>query len=137
MYKTEGPLKFYIEEDEDALIFHVINIGQGLMILIVFPDQTTMLFDCYITEENTEYVLKYLEKNIPIRKDEKDKDVQYIDIFVNSHRDLDHYKGIKGINDKFEIKSIWDSGQYGVGAKSKSKDYKEYMKLKLNIKHKY
>ena len=69
MYKTEGPLKFYIEEDEDALIFHVINIGQGLMILIVFPDQTTMLFDCYITEENTEYVLKYLEKNIPIRKE--------------------------------------------------------------------
>lgn len=137
MYKTEGPLKFYLNDYDDVLIFHVINIGQGLMILIIFPDETTMLFDCNLTKENEEYVFEYLEKNIPIRKNENYQDVQYIDIFVNSHRDQDHYKGIKEINSKFEIKSIWDSGQYGVGAKSKKGDYQDYMELKRNIKKKY
>lgn len=137
MYKTEGPLKFYLEDYDDALIFHIINIGQGLMILIIFPDETTMLFDCYVTNDNKEYVFEYLEKNIPIRLDENQNEIQYIDVFVNSHRDQDHYKGIKEINSKFEIRSIWDSGQYGTGAKSKKGDYQDYMRLKRNIKNKY
>lgn len=137
MYKTEGPLKYYLNNYDEALIFHIINIGQGLMILIIFPDQTTMLFDCYITNENKEDVLKYIEKNIPVKNDDEGNEVQYIDIFVNSHRDQDHYKGITEINKKFEIKSIWDSGQYGVGAKNKNSEYHAYMRLKRNVKKKY
>ncbi|MCT4583694.1 MAG: MBL fold metallo-hydrolase [Peptostreptococcaceae bacterium] len=125
MNKRNSALKYYLDSTSNALEFHILNVGQGLMILIIFPDETTMLFDCFIKKETQETILSYIEKNIPKKQ---------IDIFVNSHRDLDHYKGIQLLNEKFPIKSIWDSGQYGSGAKSRNTEYENYMKLKRKIK---
>ena len=57
-----------------------------------------------------------------------------IDIFVNSHRDEDHYRGLKKIHEKFKIKSIWDSGQSG--ETTTSADYNYYMYLRRELKKK-
>lgn len=119
------PVKFY--ESEKDLKFYLIDCDSGLMHLIIFPDDTVMLFDCNVTEDNGDKILLFLSKVIP-EKDEK----QEIDIFVNSHRDKDHLRGLKEINATYKIKSIWDSGQSG--ANIDNSDYKYYMYLKRKLK---
>ena len=103
------------------------------MNLIVFPDNTVMLFDCNVTEEKEEELIKFLDRFIPKRYDSETKEfVKEIDIFVNSHRDIDHLRGLKKINAKFKIKSIWDSGQSG--ANTNNDDYNYYMYLRRELR---
>ena len=103
------------------------------MILIVFPDDTVMLFDCNVTEEKEEELIKFLDKCIPKRYDSsKNEFVKEIDIFVNSHRDIDHLRGLKKVNEKFKIKSIWDSGQ--TGDSTDNPDYNYYMYLRRELR---
>ena len=126
-----SPLKYYC--DENAFRFHVLEVGEGLMILIIFPNNKVMLFDCNVTEDNSERILKYLDENIPYNYDEETKEeAKIIHIFVNSHRDEDHYRGLKKVNESFKIKSIWDSGQSG--ATTQSSDYEYYMRLRRKLK---
>lgn len=133
---TTYPKKFYIDESKEPLLFHILSVGEGLMILLVFPDKTTMLYDCNVREEDKDSILEYLRKHIPYRYDsEKKENSQYIDIFANSHRDLDHYRGLSFINAEFPIKSIWDSGQ--AGENTKDADYKYYMQLRRTLIEKY
>ena len=97
-----SPLKYYC--DENAFRFHVLEVGEGLMILIIFPNNKVMLFDCNVTEDNSERILKYLDENIPYNYDEETKEeAKIIHIFVNSHRDEDHYRGLKKVNEIFKI----------------------------------
>lgn len=119
------PVRFY--ENEKDLKFYLIDCDSGLMHLIIFPDDTVMLFDCNVTEDNEEKILSFMSSVIP-KKDEK----QQIDIFVNSHRDQDHLRGLKEINATYKIKSIWDSGQSGENIDNS--DYKYYMYLKRKLK---
>ena len=125
------PLKFYSEDE--GLKFYLIDCESGLMHLIVFPDNTVMLFDCNVTNKNEETIINFLDKHIPKRYD-KINHIFYkaIDIFVNSHRDLDHLRGLKMINENFNIKSIWDSGQ--TGGNTDNDDYKYYMYLRRKLK---
>lgn len=126
-----SPLKYYC--DKNAFRFHVLEVGEGLMILIIFPDNKVMLFDCNVTEDNSECILKYLEENIPYSYDDEAEEIaKIIHVFVNSHRDEDHYRGLKKVNEKFKIKSIWDSGQSG--ATTQSSDYEYYMRLRRKLK---
>ncbi len=128
-----SPLKYYC--DEKAFRFHMLEVGEGLMILIIFPDNEVMLFDCNVTEEDSEDILKYLDENIPYNYDEETEEyAKIIHVFVNSHRDEDHYRGLKKVNEKFKIKSIWESGQSG--ATTKSSDYDYYMRLRRKLKEK-
>ena len=127
------PLAYYTDDCNDNLLFHLLDVGEGLMCLIIFPDESTMLFDCNVTKDNENEVIKYLEKQIPFRWDEeKEEQAQWIDVFVNSHRDDDHYRGLSKVNAKFPIKSIWDSGQ--TGATTQSNDYLYYMALRRAIR---
>lgn len=119
------PLSFY--ESTNSLKFYLIDCDSGLMHLIVFPDETVVLFDCNLTEDNKDRIINLLKRIIP-QKDDK----QEIDIFVNSHRDRDHLRGLKEINANFKIKSIWDSGLSG--ANIDNADYKYYMYLKRKLK---
>ena len=126
-----SPLKYYC--DENAFRFHVLDVGEGLMILIIFPNNKVMLCDCNVTEDNSDCILKYLDENIPYNYDsEIEEDAKIIHFFVNSHRDEDHYRGLKKVNEKFKIKSIWDSGQSG--ATTQSSDYEYYMRLRRRLK---
>lgn len=128
------PLSFYC--DETALRFHVLSVGEGLMILIIFPNNHVMLFDCNVTEDNKDEILDYLEKQIPFNYDEDaDENKKFIHYFVNSHRDEDHYRGLKKINEKFPIKSIWDSGQSGATTQSDAYEYYMYLRRKLKQKN--
>lgn len=127
------PLKWFI--DESDFRFYLINCGSGLMHLIIFPDNTVMLFDCNVTCENEGDIIRFLDRHIPAKYDEDSKRAEkFIDIFVNSHRDEDHYRGLKKINENFKIKSIWDSGQSG--ANTDSSDYNYYMYLRRELKKK-
>jgi beta-lactamase superfamily II metal-dependent hydrolase len=100
---------------------HFVNVGQGNMIITIFPDNKIMFYDCNITEENKYLVFNYLKKIMP--KNE-------IDVFVNSHRDADHIRGIKKLHDIYPISTLWDSG---VSGNTEAPEYNEYMNLRRNI----
>lgn len=111
------PLGYYT--DNTALRFHMLDVGEGLMILIIFPNDQVMLFDCNVTDDNESTILDYLSANIPFKINPATGNTeQFIDVFVNSHRDEDHYRGLKKINAQYPIQSIWDSGQTGATTKS-------------------
>ena len=127
----QQPLSFY--EETPYMQFYLIDCQSGLMNLIIFPDDTVMLFDCNVTDSNEQEILNFLSYKIPKKyKKETNEFVQEIDIFVNSHRDLDHLRGLKKINEKFKIRSIWDSGQ--TGANTDNADYNYYMYLRRKLK---
>jgi len=127
------PLSYYC--DDSALRFHVLNVGEGLMVLLIFPGKKVMLFDCNVKEDNEEEIIEFLSRSIPFTYDaDSGEEKQLVNIFVNSHRDEDHYRGLKKVNEKFPIKSIWDSGQ--TGASTQSPDYKYYMELRRRLKSK-
>ncbi len=126
------PLSFYT--DDKSLRFYILDVGEGLMNLIIFPNNTVMLFDCNVTNENEDDILMFLDNCIPEEYNLENKKFEKpIHIFVNSHRDEDHYRGLKKINSKFPIKSIWDSGQ--TGATTNSDDYNYYMYLRRELKN--
>lgn len=112
------PLGYYT--DNTALRFHMLDVGEGLMILIIFPNDQVMLFDCNVTDDNESTILDYLSANIPFKINPATGNTeQFIDVFVNSHRDEDHYRGLKksmhnirynlfGIQDKqVRLPKVW------------------------------
>lgn len=116
------PLSFHVKSSEKLFKYYLINVGQGLMFLIILPDDYTILYDCNLTEDNKDKILSYLESILPKNQ---------IDLFINSHRDDDHIRGLKFINEKFPILSIWDSGQ--TGDSTQSKTYQYYMQLRRRL----
>ncbi len=98
-----------------------MNVGFGNMVAIIFPNNNIVFYDCNLTNDNEKYILGYLELIMP--KNE-------IDVFINSHRDADHMRGIKKLNEKYQINEIWDSG---VSGNTDTPEYCEYMSLKKEI----
>lgn len=106
-----------------STVIHFINIGQGNMTLIQLNNGKIMLYDCNLTNDNKDNVLRYLANIIGWNTN--------IDIFVNSHRDADHMRGVKIIHDYFPIRKVWDSGV--TGGTPDSSEYKEYMDLRRKV----
>jgi len=102
---------------------HFINVGQGNMTLLELANGMKYLYDCNITEDNEDDVLDYLEKLIG--KGTK------IDVFICSHRDADHMRGVKKVHKRFPIQHVWDTGV--VGTTTDSTEYKEYMDLRRTV----
>ncbi|MCK5476742.1 MAG: MBL fold metallo-hydrolase [Candidatus Aenigmarchaeota archaeon] len=99
-----------------------MDVGQGNMVLIQIPNSKTIVCDCNITEENKESIMDYLKNHLGNNT---------IDIFINTHRDADHMRGIKLLNKEFEINELWDGGVSGTT--TNSDEYKEYMELRRDI----
>src|SRR5574341_365046 len=100
------PLSYYVSIEDRPLRFYVMDVGEGLMVLLVFPDNTTMLFDSNVRQQDQEGILNYLSAVIPFRLDpDSGEEAQWIDVFVNSHRDIDHYRGLNMVYQEFEIKT--------------------------------
>ena len=79
------PIAYYTDNSAKPLLFHLLDVGEGLMALIVLPDQTTVLYDCNVRQEHKTEIINYLKTNIPYRYDRKTKGIkQWIDIFINS-----------------------------------------------------
>jgi len=107
------------------ITFYFLNIGQGNMAIGIFPDGKILAYDCNITTENEAAVFAYLKKIMPKNS---------IDVFVNSHRDADHMRGIKKLHAKYPITSLFDSG---VSGNIDTPEYTEYMDFRRNITDKY
>jgi len=102
---------------------HFIDVGCGNMQLILLPDDSIFMYDCNITDDNEADVLAYVRKIIGSGTQ--------IDVFINSHRDADHMRGIKKLHKKHPIKAIWDSGV--PGTTTTSPEYREYMDLRHQV----
>lgn len=74
---------------------HFIDVGLGNMTLLRFPNGTTWLYDCNITEDNEDAVFRYVKKAMNGRT--------RFQAFVCSHRDADHMRGVKKVHNKYPI----------------------------------
>lgn len=86
-----------------ATTVHILDVGAGNMVLIQTDDGKNILYDCNVTEENGYRVLSYLRNAVGTECK--------IDVFICSHRDADHIRGIGILNNNFEIGKIWDNGR--------------------------
>jgi beta-lactamase superfamily II metal-dependent hydrolase len=102
---------------------HFIDVGLGNMTLLRFPNGTTYLVDCNVTDENADAVLAYLDRAMGSRTN--------IDRFVCSHRDADHMRGIKRVHEEHPINEIRDPGV--PGTTTDSAEYEEYMDLRREL----
>ena len=100
---------------------HFLDVGQGNMVVCIFSDGKILTYDCNITQENETKVFSYLKRIMP-KND--------IDVFVNSHRDADHMRGIKTLHRSYHINELWDSG---VSGNTGTPEYEEYMDFRRNI----
>lgn len=102
---------------------HFIDVGQGNMTLLRFPNGTTYLVDCNVTDENADSVLSYLGDAMGSRT--------RIDKFICSHRDADHMRGVKRVHEEYPIGEIRDPGV--PGTTTDSVEYEEYMNLRREV----
>ena len=94
------------------------------MTLIQLPNGQAFFYDCNITGDNEDRVLNYVAKQIDSGT--------AIDIFMNSHRDADHMRGIKKLHQKHPIQEIRDTGV--PGTTTTSQEYKDYMDLRRQVR---
>ena len=102
---------------------HFIDVGCGNMTLVIMPHGTVICCDCNITEENQERVLKYLKTVIGAGKP--------ITVFITTHREGDHIRGIQLVHAQHAIKEIWDAGV--PGPLTESPEYLAYMELRGRV----
>lgn len=98
---------------------HFIDVGFGNMVLIRTSTEN-VLYDCNLTEDNEGRVLRYLRRVLHAGV-----------IFVCSHRDADHMRGIRTLHSVFPISAIFDSGV--TGTSPYSEEYQDYMHLRRSI----
>lgn len=106
-----------------SFVAHFINVGCGNMTLLLFPNGRTYLYDCNVTDENEMDVLGYLAKAMGNRT--------AIDVFICSHRDADHMRGLRKVHDMYPISEIRDPGV--VGTTTDSAEYKDFMALRREV----
>jgi beta-lactamase superfamily II metal-dependent hydrolase len=104
---------------------HFIDVGFGNMVLIR-TSTVNVIYDCNITDENEGGVVRYLRRVIGSGTP--------INIFICSHRDADHMRGIKRLHATNPISTIFDSGV--VGTDPNCDEYKDYMDLRRNLGYK-
>jgi len=102
---------------------HFINVGQGNMTLLELANGKKFLYDCNVTDGNEDAILGYVAKQMG--KGTK------IDVFICSHRDADHMRGVKKVHGRFPIQYVWDSG--AVGTTVDCTEYREYMDLRRTV----
>lgn len=102
---------------------HIVNVGQGNMVLIKTSDGKNLVFDCNITELNKTRVLAYVSKTFGKQSS--------IYAFICSHRDADHMRGIKKLHAQHTISRIWDSGY--PGTTTNTSEYLDYMALRRSV----
>src|SRR5260370_39032466 len=104
-------------------VVHFIDVGQGNMTLVRTASGKRILCDCNVTDENENPVLTCLRRALSGNSE--------IDIFVNSHRDADHMRGVKKVHQSFPIREIWDSG--ATGSTPDCTEYCDYMDLRRRV----
>ena len=103
---------------------HILDVGCGNMAICLNSDGTRIVIDCNITEDNQDSVLSYTKRVVGRGNP--------IDVFVNTHRDADHMRGICDLHDQHKIKEIWDADV--PGTTTNSPEYEVYMRLRRSVK---
>ena len=91
------------------------------MAVVVFDDGYVIVYDCNITDNNERAVFAFMRSFMPKNT---------IDLFVNSHRDADHMRGLRRLHRTYPIGAIWDSE---VSANTETAEYQDYMRLRREI----
>lgn len=102
---------------------HFLDVGCGNMQIILLPDGSIFIYDCNVTADNEGDVLSYVKSVIG--------GSTKIRVFINSHRDADHMRGIKRLHKNHPIQRIWDSGV--PGTTTTSPEYRDYMNLRRQL----
>jgi len=102
---------------------HFLDVGQGNMTLLELDDGKKFLYDCNVTNDNADRVFAYLEQEIGKGT--------AIDVFICSHRDADHIRGIKRVHKKFPVKQVWDNGV--AATDPDTTECREYMDLRRSV----
>ena len=102
---------------------HLINVGFGNMNLIKFPNGTTWLYDCNVTDDNEARVFAYMRKVMGTRK--------RLQAFICSHRDADHMRGCRKVHQRYPMSVVRDADV--AGTTTSSPEYIEYMELRRNV----
>ena len=105
-----------------SIVGYILNVGCGNMIAIKLPNGKNILVDCNITEENKPRICNFL----------RSKGFYNFDIFINTHRDIDHLRGIADLHKLIPIGAIYDNGFAG---RTDADDYQEYMQLRRKLRH--
>ncbi len=100
-----------------------VDVGQGNMTLLQLDDGKVLMYDCNVTDDNEDAVLGYVAKQIGWGT--------ALDVFVCSHRDADHMRGVKKVHEHFPIQLIWDTGV--TGTTPNSSEYGDYMDLRRQV----
>ena len=106
-----------------STLVHFIDVDQGNMVLVQCADGTNFMVDCNITEDNENRVLNYVAKQIGQRGQ--------LSVFICTHRDADHMRGVRTLHNRFPIGTIWDSGYPGTSPDAD--EYKAYMQLRRHV----
>ena len=102
---------------------HFLDVGCGNMVLLLFPGGSIFMYDCNITDDNQDDVIAYVDTVIGANTE--------IDVFINSHRDADHMRGIKTLHSEHPITKIWDTGV--PGTTTTTSEYSDYMDLRRKL----
>lgn len=100
---------------------HFLDVGQGNMAVLIMPDNFVVVCDCNITNDNEASVFAYLARVVPSPR---------IGVFINTHRDADHMRGIRKLHAKYPIGRLYDSG---VSGNTDTVEYQQYMELRRTI----
>jgi len=103
---------------------HILDVGCGNMALIVNPDGSKYVIDCNITTDNKVAILRYTKKVFGAGAK--------INVFINTHRDSDHMRGIVDLHAQHPIAEIRDTDVPGTTADSP--EYLAYMRLRRSVK---
>lgn len=103
---------------------HILDVGFGNMAILLNPDGTRIVIDCNLTEDNKYAVLAYTKR--VLGRDNP------IDVFINTHRDADHMRGIIDLHDQHTISAIWDTDV--PGTTPEAPEYQAYMRLRRSVK---
>lgn len=106
-----------------SMAVHFIDVGCGNMTMIIMPNGQALMYDCNITDDNQYQVLQYVQNIIGRRGT--------IDVFLCSHREADHMRGIEKLHSAHTIQEIWDTGV--AGTTTTSSEYRTYMNLRNRI----
>lgn len=87
-------------EEQQNLIVHFIDVGQGDSILLETPSGKNILIDGGPPEASNK-VIKYL----------KARKVEKLDLLVATHPDMDHIGGLPKVMRTFDIEQVMDSGK--------------------------
>lgn len=88
-------------QQNEGLIVHFINVGQGDSILIETPEGKTMLIDGGPPKAGKPLV-DYL----------REKQIEFIDVIVATHPDFDHIGGLTDVMETFPVGQIIETGKF-------------------------